>query len=128
MEHRDVIPAAQGNKGDRGQISPTEAADDAIARSKRWLAPEGGRLLRQTIRRDELHRMVPLGPTTIWEMEQRGDFPKRFYLAPRCVAWDLAEVEAWLDQRKQATQLPGTQMEEWPRVRRHRVQTTITGR
>src|SRR5436190_4917104 len=29
-------------------------------------------------------------------MEQRGEFPRRFALSPRCVVWDLAEVEAWL--------------------------------
>jgi predicted DNA-binding transcriptional regulator AlpA len=26
-------------------------------------------------------------------MEQRGEFPQRFYLTSRCVVWDLAEVE-----------------------------------
>ncbi|HMI75540.1 MAG TPA: AlpA family phage regulatory protein, partial [Steroidobacteraceae bacterium] len=30
------------------------------------------------------------------EMEQRGEFPRRFALSPRCVVWDLAEVEAWM--------------------------------
>jgi prophage regulatory protein len=121
MEQRHAIPSTQGHNNERGQGSPVDSPDTIIARSKRWLAPEGGRLLRQTIRRDELHRMVPLAPTTIWEMEQRGDFPKRFYLAPRCVAWDLAEVEAWLNQRKQTTQAPGIQMEEWPRVRQRQM-------
>jgi prophage regulatory protein len=32
-------------------------------------------------------------------MEQRGEFPRRFALTPRCVVWDLAEVEAWLTER-----------------------------
>ena len=40
--------------------------------------------------------MVPLADSTIYEMEQRGEFPQRFYLTSRCVVWDLAEVEAWL--------------------------------
>jgi prophage regulatory protein len=57
---------------------------------------------RRTIRRTELHAMVPLGDTTIYEMEQRGEFPRRFALSPRCVVWDLAEVEAWLDARRRA--------------------------
>jgi prophage regulatory protein len=120
MEHEHAIPSVQAKKTERNKIGPPEPSNASVGTSKRWLAPEGGRLLRQTIRRDELHRMVPLGPTTIWEMEQRGDFPKRFYLAPRCVAWDLVEVEAWLDQRKQATQIAGMQMDEWPRVRQNR--------
>lgn len=45
--------------------------------------------------------MVPLAETTIYEMERRGEFPRRFNLTPRCVVWDLAEVEAWIEQRKQ---------------------------
>jgi prophage regulatory protein len=33
-------------------------------------------------------------------MEQRGEFPKRFYLTPHCPVWDLAEVNAWLAARQ----------------------------
>lgn len=57
---------------------------------------------RRTIRRHELRQMVPLAETTIYEMERRGEFPRRFNLTPRCVVWDLAEVEAWIEARKQA--------------------------
>lgn len=57
---------------------------------------------RRTIRRQELRLIVPLAETTIYEMERRGEFPRRFNLTPRCVVWDLAEVEAWIEQRKQA--------------------------
>ena len=57
---------------------------------------------RRTIRRRELRQIIPLAETTIYEMERRGEFPRRFNLTPRCVVWDLAEVEAWIEQRKQA--------------------------
>ncbi|HEX7814965.1 MAG TPA: AlpA family phage regulatory protein [Dyella sp.] len=56
---------------------------------------------RRTIRRGELRQIIPLADTTIYEMERRGEFPRRFNLTPRCVVWDLAEVEAWVEQRKQ---------------------------
>ena len=56
--------------------------------------------LPRTIRRHELKQIVPLADTTIYEMEQRGEFPRRFALGPRCVVWDLAEVEAWLASRR----------------------------
>jgi prophage regulatory protein len=56
--------------------------------------------LKRTIRRRELRELVPLADSTIYEMEQRGEFPRRFALSPRCVVWDLAEVEAWLDMRR----------------------------
>lgn len=58
--------------------------------------------LRRTIRRQQLREMVPLADSTIYEMEQRGEFPRRFALSPRCIVWDLAEVDAWLMARRAA--------------------------
>lgn len=54
----------------------------------------------RTIRRQQLKEMVPLADSTIFGMEQRGEFPKRFALSSRCVVWDLGEVEAWLASRR----------------------------
>lgn len=54
----------------------------------------------RTIKKTELRQMVPLADSTIWEMERRGEFPRRFLLTPRCVVWDLGEVEAWLAARR----------------------------
>ena len=61
------------------------------------------RPIKRTIRRRELREIVPLADSTIYEMEQRGEFPRRFALSPRCVAWDLAEVEAWLAARRSSS-------------------------
>ena len=60
-------------------------------------------ITKRTIRRHELREMVPLADTTIYDMEQRGEFPQRFYLTSRCVVWDLTEVEAWLEERRRAS-------------------------
>jgi len=46
--------------------------------------------------------MVPLADSTIYEMEQRGEFPRRFALSPRCVVWDVAEVECGQRRRSWA--------------------------
>ena len=54
----------------------------------------------KTIRRQQLREIVPLADSTIYEMEQRGEFPRRFALTPRCVVWDLGEVQAWLAARR----------------------------
>ena len=62
----------------------------------------------RAIRRAQLHKIVPLADTTIYEMERRGEFPRRFALTRRCVVWDLAEVETWLAERKRQAQ-DGTQ-------------------
>ncbi len=56
--------------------------------------------IRKTIRRHQLREMVPLADSTIYEMEQRGEFPRRFALTPRCVVWDLGEVQTWLAARR----------------------------
>ncbi|PZR34093.1 AlpA family transcriptional regulator [Caulobacter segnis] len=60
----------------------------------------------RAIRRPELRKLVPLADTTIYEMEKRGEFPRRFPLTRRCVVWDLAEVESWLKARKAAATSP----------------------
>lgn len=44
--------------------------------------------------------IVPLADSTIYEMEQPGEFPRRFALTPRCVVLDLSEVQAWLTARR----------------------------
>jgi prophage regulatory protein len=59
---------------------------------------------RRTIRRPELRQIVPLADITIYGMERRGEFPRRFNLTARCVVWDLTKVEAWLDARRQASE------------------------
>lgn len=56
------------------------------------------------IRRSELRQVVPLGDTTIYEMELRNEFPRRIVLMPRVVVWSLAEVEAWVEQRRRDTE------------------------
>ena len=52
------------------------------------------------INRKKLHAMIPLAERTIYNMEQRGEFPRRIALTSRNVAWDLTEIEEWIDARK----------------------------
>ncbi|WP_422268653.1 helix-turn-helix transcriptional regulator [Sphingorhabdus sp.] len=42
---------------------------------------------------------MPLAARTAFEMQKRGEFSHRFNLSPRCLDWDLAEVEEWLKDR-----------------------------
>ncbi len=69
---------------------------------------------RRTIRRQQLREMVPLADSSIYEMELRGVFPRRFALTPRCVVWDLSEVQAWLAARrsKPITRAPGPDVKQ----------------
>lgn len=72
---------------------------------------------RRTLRRTELRKIVPLSDTTIYEMERRGEFPRRFNLTARCVVWDLAEVEAWLASRREASEANQVKRAPSPDVR-----------
>ena len=78
------------------------AFDARAIKELRSAAPTDPKGLRRTIRRSELRQVVPLADSTIYELERRGEFPQRFYLTARCVVWDLAEVMAWLQSRRQA--------------------------
>lgn len=83
-ESSDMVPSLREDRPS-APIAPSEAR---------------GMFAERTIRRPDLRRLVPLADTTIYEMEQRGEFPKRFRLTPRCVVWSLAEVEAWIRSRR----------------------------
>lgn len=63
-------------------------------------------MIKETIRREQLKKLVPLSDSTIYAMEQRGEFPRRFALTARCVVWDLAEVQDWLAKRKEEARQP----------------------
>ena len=82
--------------------------------------------LPRTIRRHELRLIVPLAGTTIYEMEKRGEFPRRFNLTPRCVVWDLKEVETWLRQRRQTYLAGRAKIAPSPDVRQRKMRPVKT--
>ncbi|UNG17486.1 helix-turn-helix transcriptional regulator [Stutzerimonas zhaodongensis] len=98
MEHLSPTPGASIPESVQSFPMPDTEAYEALPQfPKRSPLP-----FRRTIRRQELRQIIPLSETTIYEMERRGEFPRRFNLTPRCVVWDLAEIEAWIEERKQA--------------------------
>ncbi|MCL6334937.1 AlpA family phage regulatory protein [Pectobacterium versatile] len=54
------------------------------------------------INRKTLLKMIPLSARTIYNLELRGEFPRRIALTSRNVAWQLSEVEQWIADRKSA--------------------------
>ncbi|KAJ10243.1 helix-turn-helix transcriptional regulator [Pseudomonas aeruginosa] len=98
MEHLSPTPGASIPESVQSLPMPDTEAYEALPQfPKRSPLP-----FRRTIRRQELRQIIPLSETTIYEMERRGEFPRRFNLTPRCVVWDLAEIEAWIEERKLA--------------------------
>jgi len=102
--------SAEGEYGERSQSS--EPMLQSVGSSS--LA------FRRTIRRTELHKIVPLSGTTIYDMERRGEFPRRFNLTARCVVWDLAEVEAWIAARRQVSDAAQLKRAPSPDVRQRK--------
>jgi prophage regulatory protein len=84
-------------------------------------AIDRGGICQRAVRRSELRKIVPLADTTIYEMERRGDFPRRFYLTSKCVVWDLAEVEQWLTARRAACLAGEARRARDPDVRQRKV-------
>ena len=102
MAHPEKIHPAPSRNGAAPRAQTGASAHKGYeTNSHREPAPPWIRTgLPQTIRRNQLRLLVPLADSTIYEMEQRGEFPRRFSLTSRCVVWDLTEVEAWIEQRK----------------------------
>lgn len=55
------------------------------------------------INRKKLLKMIPLSTRTIYNLEQRGEFPRRIALTSRNIAWDLSEIEEWIEARKSSS-------------------------
>ena len=59
-------------------------------------------MVAQLINHKTLLGIVPFCKRTILDMEKRGEFPRRIALTSRYVVWDAAEVQAWIEGRKQS--------------------------
>jgi prophage regulatory protein len=106
--------------GTNEQFVPAQPDSSKTGTDLSQLAPANPLPFRRTIRRTELRPIVPLANTTIYDMERRGEFPRRFYLTSRCVVWDLAEVDAWVEARRQAANAAQTKRAPTPDVRRRK--------
>ena len=107
--------AGNGARNAREEVrrrQPRGAFDARAIRELSQAVPTDPRLLRRTIRRNELRQIVPLADSTIYELERKGEFPQRFFLTARCVVWDLSEVELWLQNRRQP--LKGQEVKKAP--------------
>ncbi|WP_406731785.1 AlpA family phage regulatory protein [Vibrio scophthalmi] len=56
----------------------------------------------QLIREQDRFTITGVPRTTCWEMEKRGEFPKRRKLSKNgsSVAWLLSEINAWIQERE----------------------------
>ncbi|MEQ9888245.1 helix-turn-helix transcriptional regulator [Pectobacterium zantedeschiae] len=66
--------------------------------------------MKSAIRKSRLLEIVPLSESQIYSLEKAGEFPKRFEISARAVAWNGDGVEAWLDARQQNPATPDPSM------------------
>ncbi len=111
---RDTLPSMN----DKSVHTRPEVLNTGADLSQR--VPANPLPFRRVIRRTELRQIVPLADTTIYDMERRGEFPRRFNLTSRCVVWDQAEVEAWVEARRQAANAELLKKAPAPDVRRRK--------
>lgn len=50
------------------------------------------------IRAKELQDLTGLSRTTLWRMENKGDFPRRVSLGGNLVGWRYSEIREWIEQ------------------------------
>ena len=60
-------------------------------------ATPGKRILSQ----ETVLEKVPVSRTTLWRMERAGNFPKRIQISANRIGWLEADVDAWVEERKQ---------------------------
>ncbi len=53
----------------------------------------------------ELRQRVGLSRTSIWRLERKGQFPRRWQLSDNAVAWLEDEVDQWVRARDSVTSL-----------------------
>lgn len=52
------------------------------------------------IDKKKLLDLIPLSARTIFDLEKEGKFPRRFFITSRRVAWDLNEINEWVQEKK----------------------------
>ena len=100
MLHRVKEGGRTGLRDFARDLNPPPKAPAAVTSTDPERITPADIFRRRTVRRPELRKLVPLSDTTIYELEQKGEFPQRFYLTPRCVVWPLADVLEWIDAQR----------------------------
>ncbi len=77
-----------------------EEVSESVApgRRRKTAEPPVERLERM-VREAEVARITGLSRTTRLRLQRDGKFPKSRQISPRCSAWVLSEIEAWLAER-----------------------------
>ncbi|WP_414649974.1 helix-turn-helix transcriptional regulator [Devosia sp.] len=59
------------------------------------------------LRRTEVEALTTLSRSAIFDGVRRGKFPAPIRISPRRVAWDEADIDAWLAERRSSSTTGG---------------------
>ena len=54
------------------------------------------------MRTDECEHMTGLSESTIWRLEQQGEFPQRRRISKHAIGWLESEIQKWIRGRAKA--------------------------
>ncbi|MFO1505933.1 MAG: AlpA family phage regulatory protein [Lysobacterales bacterium] len=57
------------------------------------------RVAPRLLRRDAVSALTGIPRSSLYARIRAGDFPAPVRLGPRCVAWDAAQVDLWIDAK-----------------------------
>lgn len=63
--------------------------------------PQTQRQRPELLRMPDVLELIPLSKGSIWRLIREGRFPAPIKLGVRSVAWRMADIQTWLDQRQQ---------------------------
>lgn len=56
--------------------------------------------LDRVIREEECRQITGLSRTCRWDLERRGEFPRRIRLTGTACGWRMSELQGWLQARQ----------------------------
>ena len=51
----------------------------------------------------ELKDLIPLSRSRIYQLMEKGAFPKPLKLSDRAIGWEASKINAWLEQKTQSS-------------------------
>lgn len=91
-----VIETVLGQSVELTKLGRSDDGDSRIARPP----------FRRTIRRTELHQLMPLADTTIYDMERRGEFPRPVSLKAGLDRYTELHTQTYGERVDAATLIP----------------------
>ena len=61
----------------------------------------------QFYRLSQLKKQLSVSRSSIWAWVKEGTFPKPIKLGKNCTAWNSADIEKWIEERKSLSEKGG---------------------